>query len=110
MPNETPFQIALTLSIVAFLVVRVYYRLRTGTLQLDLSSSKDSKRMRMVVSILSVLALGILIWLINPDWMKWSALTLPEWVRWSGFVLNIVGLALLCWAHQTLSASFSGNL
>lgn len=110
MANETPFQITLLLSIAAFLVIRAYYRLRTGTLQFDISSSKDSKRMGIVVSILGVLAIGLLLWLISPNWMRWSALVLPEWMRWSGFALVIVGLALLTWAHQTLSASFSGNL
>lgn len=64
----------------------------------------------MVVSILGVLAIGLLLWLISPNWMRWSALVLPEWMRWSGFALVIVGLALLTWAHQPLSASFSGNL
>ena len=78
MPNETPFQIILLLSIVAFLAIRMYYRLRTGTLQLDLSSSKDSGRMKILISILSVLAMGMLIWLIRPGWMRWSALALPE--------------------------------
>ncbi len=66
--------------------------------------------MRVLLLILGVLALGLLLWLINPSWMSWFALALPEWLRWSGFALVIAGLALLSWAHQTLSASFSGNL
>jgi len=110
MQGETRYQIISLLSIFAFLAIRAYYRHKTGTLQLDLSTSRDSKRLRMFVVFLSVPAVGLLIWLINPDWMHWFNLGLPEWIRWSGFALVIVGLALLSWAHQTLSASFSGNL
>ena len=110
MQTENKFQIIALTSILAFLAIRAYYRHKTGTLQLNLSPSRDSQRLKMFVLLLSVLALGLLIWLINPGWMRWSNLALPEWMRWSGFVLVIVGLGLLSWAHQTLSTSFSGNL
>lgn len=110
MPNEAPFQIGLLLSVGAFLAVRAYYRRKTETLRLHLSSSRDSNMMRMFLLILSILLLGMLIWLINPDWMKWSAIALPGWVRWIGGGIVAAGLALLIWTHQTLGASFSGNL
>ena len=110
MPNEAPFQISLLLSILAFLAVRAYYRRKTETLRLDLSSSRDSNMMRILLLILSILLLGMLIWLINPDWMKWSAVALPAWVRWIGGGIVVAGLVLLVWTHQTLGTSFSGNL
>lgn len=106
MSGETLYQIAVLLSIVAFLAIRIYYRRKTGTLQLDVSASRDSKRIKVFVVILSVLALGLLIWLINPGWMSWSAVMLPEWVRWSGLALVVLGVALLVWAHQTLIECF----
>lgn len=66
--------------------------------------------MRMLLLILSILLLGTLIWLINPDWMKWFAVALPGWVRWIGGGIVVAGLVLLIWTHQTLGTSFSGNL
>lgn len=110
MPNEASFQITLLLSIVAFLAIRVYYRLKTGTLRLDLASSRDSAKMRIFLLILGVLLSGMLIWLMNPGWMRWSALALPGWARWGGAGIVVVALTLLLWVHQTLSTSFSGNL
>lgn len=108
--EETAYQIAVLLSIVGFLAIRVYYRRKTRTLQLDVSASKDNTRLKIFIVILGVLALGLLIWVINPGWMSWSAAILPDWLRWSGIALVGAGLALLTWAHETLSASFSGNL
>ena len=110
MITETPFQVALLLSIVAFLAIRVYYRLKTGTLHIDFTSSRDRTMMRLFVPILGVLLLGMFVWLINPSWMSVFALPLPVWVRWSGLGIVIVALSLLLWVHQTLSTSFSGNL
>ncbi|HMN14115.1 MAG TPA: isoprenylcysteine carboxylmethyltransferase family protein [Bellilinea sp.] len=108
--SERPFQIALLLSLLAFLAVRAYYRQKTGTLRLDFSRSQDSRMMRLFLVVLSMPALAMLAWLINPDWMWWSAVALAEGVRWIGAGMVVVGLALLIWSHQTLDTSFSGNL
>jgi len=108
--TERPFQITLLLSLMAFLAIRAYYRQKTGTLRLDLSPSRDSRMMKVFLGILSPLALAMLAWLINPDWMRWSAYVLPGWIRWLGAGIVVVGLALLIWSHQTLDTSFSGNL
>lgn len=110
MPNEVAFQIIVTLSMIAFLAIRLYYRLKTRTLRLELASSRDNKMMRRFLPILFILFLGILIWLLNPALMVWSALAWPAWVRWVGTVLVFVGLALLVWVHEALGANFSGNL
>lgn len=109
MPNETPFQITLMLSIVAFVAVRVYYRRKTGTLQLTLP--QDHKLMGRVVLLSLVLTLLVMvIWLINPNWMSWSALPLPGWVRWCGVGLAFASVLFLKWVHQTLGASYSQHL
>lgn len=110
MPNETPFQVTLLLSVAAFLAIRMYYRLKTGTLHLNLASSRDRKVMSQFLPILGSLFLGLFVWLVNPNWMNWFALDLPNWARWSGAAAVVVALALLTWVHQTLSANFSGNL
>lgn len=110
MRNELLFQIATLLSAAAFFAIRAYYRAKTGTLRLDAPSSRESKIISLFLPIWGILWLGLLIWLINPDWMSWSVLELPEWVRWSGAVIVVAALALLNWVHQTLSTSFSGTL
>jgi protein-S-isoprenylcysteine O-methyltransferase Ste14 len=48
--------------------------------------------------------LGLVIWLVAPLWMTWSALPLPIWARWLGVLLGGLAVALNIWAHQTLSA------
>ena len=109
MPNETPFQIALILAVVAFLGVRVYYRQKTGTLHLILP--QDNRMMlRILLLILLLTLLVMLLWLINPNWLRWSALSLPGWLRWSGLALALIAAALLSWVHHTLGAGYSPAL
>lgn len=83
MPNETPFQVTVLLSLVAFFAIRAYYRSKTGTLRPDAPSARESQFIRMFLPIWVVVWLGMLIWLINPDWLSCSAYVLPGWVRWS---------------------------
>ena len=39
--------------------------------------------------------LGLLAYMINPDWMAWSSMRLPVWVRWLGVGIGIVAGSLL---------------
>lgn len=110
MPDEIPFRIAFLLSIVAFLAIRVYYHLKTGTFREAVASSHDSKRVRMFRPVLGVLVFGLLIVLIESNWTRWSALALPGWVRWGGVGLVSAALALLIWVYQSLGANFSPTL
>lgn len=102
MPNETPFQIALLLAIVAFLAVRIYYRRKTGTLQLSLPQDHPAMARVVLFSFLLTLV-ATLIWLVNPAWLRWSALPLPGWGRWAGAALALTAALLLRWVHQTLA-------
>lgn len=110
MPDETPFRIGLVISLLPFLVVRAYYRVKTRTLGKG-SFPQDNKLVLTILLIILVLTFfAILTWLIQPDWIKWSALPLPQWIRWSGVILALASTPLLIWVHHTLGASYSAKL
>lgn len=108
--DETPFRAAGVLIVVAFLVIRAYYRIQTRTLRHPLDSSRDIRAMRLFLPVLGILGLSLLMWLLNPGWLRAAAVPLPSRARWGGAGLAAGGLALLAWAHQTLGANFSGAL
>lgn len=110
MDNELGLRVAMLLILVVFLAIRGYYRLKTRTLRHQVEGSQDRRAMRLFLPVVGLLGLGLLIWLINPDWLRAAAVHLPAWARWSGAGLAVAGLALLAWAHQTLGLNFSGAL
>ena len=110
MANETSFRAAAALVVVAFLAIRLYFRVQTRTLRHPLDGSQDLRAMRLFLPVLGILGLSLLVWLTNPGWLQATALWLPAWARWSGAGLAVAGLVLLAWAHQTLGTRFSGAL
>jgi len=52
---------------------------------------------------------SLLIYLIAPNWMAWSALPLPAWLRWLGVAIALTGFALLQWSHQSLGKNWSDS-
>ena len=49
----------------------------------------------------------MLVYVINPTWLKWANLSFPIWLRWAGVVIALLGFALLQWSQVTLSNSWS---
>ncbi len=48
---------------------------------------------------------GLLVYLLNPAWMRWAQLDLPTWLRLTGGPLGLVGLALFYWVFQFLGGN-----
>jgi protein-S-isoprenylcysteine O-methyltransferase Ste14 len=53
---------------------------------------------------------GLIIYLVNPARMAWSAVALPGWVRWSGVLLIAAASALLLWALRTLGTNLTDTV
>lgn len=110
MQNETPFQIALIIALVPFLVVRTYYRIKTRTFSKE-SFPKDNRVMLIILLIILILSFIIMIiWLIKSSWMEWASFSLPGWLRWIGMFLSLGAAALLFWVHLVLGKSYSPKL
>lgn len=50
---------------------------------------------------------GVVVYLIQPEWMAWSSLALTPPVRWIGFVPLFVGGTLEIWGAAHLRANFA---
>ena len=106
-PIELPFQVSLTLGIVVFLLLRIYYFFRSRILRDFLPVAFENRWVR-IFGIVAMLAWAavVILWLVRADWLAWSAVALPEWLRWLGVVLMTTGLGLMTWAYETLGRSF----
>ena len=60
---------------------------------------------------IGVLAMfGFLAYLINPEWMAWSAVQLPAWLRWVGVALGAVAGALVIYTFRTLGGNLTDTV
>jgi protein-S-isoprenylcysteine O-methyltransferase Ste14 len=60
--------------------------------------------------LLTVSLLGLIVYVINPAWMRWSTIPLPDWLRWIGAMLGTIGAILLVWTHRVLGKNFFGGM
>ena len=53
------------------------------------------------------LYLSLLAYMINPNWMAWSMVSLPIWLRWLGVGVGLAMLPLLYWLLRSIGNNIS---
>lgn len=111
MNNDLIFRIILGIMFVIVIGTRRYFEIQSAkTADGGLEQDRDSGPQNTIMSILLTLSnLALIVFLINPNWMGWSSVSLPTWIRWVGIVLGSAGCALLIWTHRTLGENFFGG-
>jgi protein-S-isoprenylcysteine O-methyltransferase Ste14 len=56
------------------------------------------------------LFLGVMAWMIEPDWMAWAALPLPVWLRWLGLATAVASGLLLVWTFRHLGRNLTDTV
>jgi protein-S-isoprenylcysteine O-methyltransferase Ste14 len=114
MQDQLVFRIAALIIGIAYLGPRFYYRWRSrrASPQEQPFQNLTESKLRLVLMGLSGGGVNLLalLWLINPAWVRWSALTFPDCLRWIGVALGGVTVVLGYLAHRTLGASFTPTL
>ncbi|MBN8560186.1 MAG: isoprenylcysteine carboxylmethyltransferase family protein [Leptolyngbya sp. UWPOB_LEPTO1] len=111
MLNETIFQIILAASLAVLAIMRIYYRAKSGAFRESQFTEKESNWFLVLGIPASLTWLGsLLVWIINPEWMRWSVLNFPVGLRWSGVGLMVFALAAWGWIHHSLGRNFSPTL
>lgn len=53
---------------------------------------------------------GLILFIVNPALMEWSAMPLLVWLRWTGVVLGIAGGSLFIWTVRTLGPNLTDTV
>lgn len=53
---------------------------------------------------------GLILYLINPEWMNWSSLPLPTWARWLGVAVGGVNLCFVTWVFHSLGKNITDTV
>jgi protein-S-isoprenylcysteine O-methyltransferase Ste14 len=109
MTHDDTFRLVLLISIAVMLPVAACYRIRS-----QLTREKLDRRQEGWFLMVRPLALvwvgGMIAWLIDPEWMNWSAVPLPVWLRWAGVGLGVASFVLTTWTFHTLGPNLTDTV
>ena len=54
--------------------------------------------------------LGLIAWVVDPDWMAWSSVSLPTWLRWTGVGMIAIACGLLVWTLRCLGKNLTDTV
>jgi protein-S-isoprenylcysteine O-methyltransferase Ste14 len=100
----------LLLAIVLVGAIGLYYRIRTHT-----GEKLDRRQEGLFILIgLRVVAgmvfTAVVLYLADPQRMRWSSLVLPLWLRWAGVVVGALGSLLFLWTFHTLGPNLTDTV
>ena len=111
MTDEQTFRtILITWSLLMFPVV-LFHRIRSQATGESLDRWQEGRLILFTLRPIGITTmLGLLAYMINPEWMRWSSMPLPSWVRWIGVVLAIAGGVLLLWTLSNLGKNLTDTV
>lgn len=112
MTSEWFFRLFLATQIAIVLGIRKYYQRQSSNIKKQ-GVSQDNDTLILIAMPTILLAISVIVamvYVIHPQWIRWSFLTLWPVLRWSGIILTITGVILLFWCHYTLGKNFFGGM
>ncbi len=108
MQAETMFRIILPILIIGFAAHRGYY-VKTQSKPDDATLKKRNEGViSKIASLLGLIGfISMIAYVVQPNWLSSTSLSLPTWLRGTGVAIAILGFALLQWAQVTLANSWS---
>jgi protein-S-isoprenylcysteine O-methyltransferase Ste14 len=111
MDYDQPFRLALILGALIVLPIMVYHRLRSQATREKLDRWQEGPFILFTLRPLGVAAmLGLMAFMINPDWMAWSSVRLPLWLRWVGVGVGVLAGGLLIWTVRVLGPNLTDTV
>jgi protein-S-isoprenylcysteine O-methyltransferase Ste14 len=116
MITESIFRTAFWVLFGGLLVMRAYFSLRVRwageRVMPDREAVEREGRGMFAVRVVAffLLIAWLVLYAINPLWMRVLSIPLPGWLRWAGFALGLAGLALWTWTQAALGKEWSPQL
>lgn len=108
MDMELVFRLAFIGIFLGSMSISVYYRRRARNSGETISRRAEGGAVMFLRVFFALpLFLPILGYMIDPDWLAWSFVSVPEWVRWAGVGLGAVCVPLLWWVFSSIGNNIS---
>jgi protein-S-isoprenylcysteine O-methyltransferase Ste14 len=110
MTDDDMFRWILVLAIILLLPVAFYHRFRAATGE-KLDRRQEGIALLVSVRVLGLAGmLGLLAFLIEPEWMAWASVLLPVWLRWMGVGIGVLTGTLLIWTVHNLGKNITDTV
>jgi len=111
MNQDQTFRLVLIVGALIVLPVMVYYRLRSQATREKLDRWQEGLFILFTLRPLGIATmLGLIAYMIDPDWMAWSSISLPEWLRWTGVGLGVIAGGLLIWTLRNIGKNLTDTV
>ncbi len=111
MTDEQTFRLILIAGFAIIMPASMYYRVKSQASRESLDRRQEGLFVLATLRPLGIASiLGLIAYMINPDWMAWSAVSLPAWVRWLGVGVGAVAGSLLIWTMHTLGKNLTDTV
>jgi protein-S-isoprenylcysteine O-methyltransferase Ste14 len=111
MAQEYVFRNALIVALLAVFPIMLYHRIKAHRSREPLDRRQEGVLILATLRPVALLFIvSLIVYLVNPARMAWSAIALPAWVRWSGLATIAVAGALLFWTLHSLGANLTDTV
>jgi len=111
MNADQTFRVVLIVVVLLVLPIGIYHRVKSQATREKLDRRQEGLFILATLRPLGVvLWLGLIAWMIDPDWMAWSSVALPAWLRWTGVGVLALGCGLLVWTFRCLGKNLTDTV
>ncbi len=111
MADEQIFRFILIAGFAIIMPASMYYRVKSQASRESLDRRQEGVFVLATLRPLGIASMfGLIAYMINPDWMAWSAVSLPAWVRWLGVGVGVMTGSLLIWTMRTLGKNLTDTV
>ena len=111
MSQDQTFRAVLIVVFLVVLPIGIYHRLRSQATGEKLDRRQEGLFILATLRPLGVAFwFGLIAWMVDPDWMAWSAVSLPVWLRWTGVGVITIACGLLVWTFRSLGTNLTDTV
>ena len=89
----------------------IYHRVRAAKAADEISRKEEGLPVMVLLRVFGLsMWLGLIVYMINPQWMAWSAWSAPEWLRWMGAASVLVSIPLIYWMFHSLGKNVTDTV
>ena len=111
MNDEHTFRAVLMVVFLVVLPIGVYHRLKSQATREKLDRWQEGLFILATLRPVGIAFwLGVIAWMIDPDWMAWSSVSLPAWLRWTGVGVIATACGLLVWTFRCLGKNLTDTV
>jgi protein-S-isoprenylcysteine O-methyltransferase Ste14 len=111
MEDEQVFRTILIVSAVVLFPIAIVHRVRSQASGEALDRWQEGAFILFTLRPIGIATmLGLVAYMIDPEWMAWSAMPLPRWLRWVGIGMGAAGAVLLVWTLRSIGRNLTDTV